>query len=209
MVVGRLEAATSRLEDIASSTELPKDAPPHQSHQASSSANVSTISTPPPPPTAAAAPKPAAEPLPEFIEDFDNFLATSIDSYVKLSHEVSDAVGKQADNVAKGFKEQRRILVISTKAKKPQTADFQTILQPMNEAAMAAIEIKESSRGDKSYNHLSAVADGIMILGWIGVENRPYKHVDEFLGSAQFFGNKVTKEFRDKYVIPYLWYLSL
>lgn len=164
------------------------------------SANASpAVSTPPPPPAAAApAPKPAAEPLPEFIEDFDNFLATSIDKYVKLSHEVGEVVGKQADSVAKGFKEQRKVLLISTKAKKPQMSDFKVILQPVNEAAMAAIEIKESSRGDKSYNHLSAVADGIMMLGWIGVENRPYKHVDEFLGSAQFFGNKVTKEYKDK-----------
>lgn len=187
------------MEDIATSTELPKDAAPAPNQ---TPVNASAVSTPPPPAPAAAPPKPAAEPLPEFLEDFDSFLSTTVDTYVKLSHEVADVVGKQADSVAKGFKEQRKILLISTKAKKPPMSDFAVILQPVNEAAMAVIEIKESSRGDKSYNHLSAVADGIMMLGWIGVENRPYKHVDEFLGSAQFFGNKVTKEYKDKYELP-------
>lgn len=92
---------------------------------------------------------------------------------------------------------------MSSKAKKPQIADLQKLLQPINEAAMAAMEIKESNRADPAYNQLSAVADGIMVLGWIGVENRPFKHVDECLSSAQFFGNKVTKEFKDKYEYRY------
>lgn len=193
----RLEAATSRLEDIATSTELPKDAVPalNPSQPASSPANASAVSTPPP---AATVDKAPAEPLPEFIEDFDKFLSTSVHNYVALSKELGGPVAKQADSVSKGFHEQRKMLEISAKAKKPQMAEFQKLLLPMNEAVMAVIETKDSSRGDPSFNHLSAVADGIMVLGWIGIENRPFKHIDECLGSAQFFGNKVTKEFKDK-----------
>lgn len=65
---------------------------------------------------------------------------------------------------------------------------------------MAVMEIKDSNRGDGQSNHLSAVADGIMVLGWVTVENRPFKLVDESLGSAQFFGNKVLKDHKEKYV---------
>lgn len=76
---------------------------------------------------------------------------------------------------------------------------LQGLLQPINTAVMAAMEIKDANRGDPLSNHLSAVADGIMVLGWITIENRPFKHVDESLGSAQFFGNKVLKEYKEKY----------
>lgn len=105
----------------------------------------------------------------------------------------------QAADVLKGFQEQRKLLLIASKAKKPDMSGLQSLLQPINDSAMSVMEIKDSNRGDALSNHLSAVADGIMVLGWVAVENRPFKHVDEFLGSAQFFGNKVLKEYKEKY----------
>jgi adenylyl cyclase-associated protein len=63
---------------------------------------------------------------------------------------------------------------------------------------MAATEIKESNRPDPMYSHLSAVADGIMVLGWVTIDRRPFIHVEESLGAAQFFGNRVLKEQKDK-----------
>lgn len=63
---------------------------------------------------------------------------------------------------------------------------------------MAVIDIKDSNRPDPMYTQLSTVAEGIMVLAWVTFENRPYKQVDEFLGAAQFFGNRVLKEQKDK-----------
>jgi adenylyl cyclase-associated protein len=60
------------------------------------------------------------------------------------------------------------------------------------------MEIKDSNRDDQFRSHLSAVAEGIMLLGWVGIPNRPFKHVDESLGAAQFFGNRVLKEYKEK-----------
>lgn len=62
---------------------------------------------------------------------------------------------------------------------------------------MAANDIKESNRGSPFFAHLSAVAEGMIVLAWVTVENRPFKHVEETLGSVQYFGNKILK---DKYV---------
>lgn len=76
---------------------------------------------------------------------------------------------------------------------------YQDLLKPINESLMAATNIKESNRGAPVFNHLSAVSEGIMVLAWVTVDNRPWKHVEESLGSAQFFGNRVLKEFKDKY----------
>lgn len=63
---------------------------------------------------------------------------------------------------------------------------------------MAVTELKESNRPDPMYTNLSAVADGIMMLAWITLDSRPHKHVEESLSSAQFFGNRVLKEQKDK-----------
>ncbi|KAH7327863.1 adenylate cyclase associated N terminal-domain-containing protein [Stachybotrys elegans] len=192
-LIKRLEAATSRLEDIASSTELPKDVGvlAQQSIPSPPAAN-SVAPTPPP------APKPASEPLPEIVEEFDAFLSSSVAKYVALSKEVGGLVEQQAAEVLKGFQEQRKFLLISTKAKKPDMPVFQELLKPMNEALMAVTELKESNRPDPKYTHLCTVADGIMVLAWVTVDNRPHKHVEECQGAAQFFGNRVLKEFKEK-----------
>ncbi len=79
---------------------------------------------------------------------------------------------------------------------------YQDLLKPINEALMAVGNIKESNRGTPLFTQISAVADGIMVLAWVTVDNRPYKHVEDSLGSVQFFGNRVLKENKDKYVIP-------
>ncbi|KAK7423797.1 suppressor of rasval19 [Neonectria magnoliae] len=201
-LIKRLEAATSRLEDIASSTDLPKDAP--ASHPPISSPPVAAVvSTPPAAPAPPAAPKPAAEPLPEAVEEFDAFLNSTVDKYVKLSNQLGGLVAQQATLVRKGLQEQRKFLLISTKAKKPDLsgadmAVYQELLKPINEALMAVTDLKDKNRPDPMYTQLSTVADGIMVLAWVTVDSRPYKHVEECLGSAQFFGNRVLKEQKDK-----------
>ncbi|KAJ9154895.1 Adenylyl cyclase-associated protein [Pleurostoma richardsiae] len=206
-LIKRLEAATSRLEDIASSTvELPQAVPSLSQSIATPPTAASSASTPapPPPPPAAAPAKAPQEPLPESIEDFDAFIENSVGKYVKLSNELGGLIAEQASKVLQGFKEQRRFLLITTKAKKPdlttgaEMSVYQDLLKPINEALMAAGDIKESNRGSPVASQLSTVAEGIMVLAWVTVDNRPYKHVEESLGSAQFFGNRVLKEYKDK-----------
>ncbi|KAI0393841.1 adenylyl cyclase-associated protein [Xylariaceae sp. FL0594] len=211
-LIKRLEAATTRLEDIATSTiELPHAVP----------ALTQTIDTPEPPkaaeaPAAPLTPSSSAsasasastptpqESLPESVEEFDSFISQSVDRYIKASEKLGGLVAEQAAKVLDGFKEQRRFLLISTKAKKPDISVagdmsiYQDLLKPINEALMAVGNMKESNRGSPVFSHLSAVADGIMVLAWVTVDNKPYKHVEESLSSAQFFGNRVLGENKDK-----------
>ncbi|KAM6515961.1 suppressor of rasval19, variant 2 [Fusarium falciforme] len=204
-LIKRLEAATSRLEDIAASTELPPDAP------ATSSSNAAIAA--PPAPAAPAAPvappkpepvsKPAAEPLPESIEEFDAFLSSAVEKYVEQSQELGGVIAEQALEVKKGFQEQRKFLLISTKAKKPNLSGpdlpmYESLLKPITDALSAVTTLTEANRPDPAYNHLSAVSAGITVLAWITIDTRPYKHVEESLGSAQFFGNRVLKEHKEK-----------
>ncbi|KAI0176069.1 adenylate cyclase associated N terminal-domain-containing protein [Hypoxylon sp. FL1284] len=205
-IIKRLEAATTRLEDIASSTiELPQAVPALNATLATPSGPSSTASpTPQQPASASSAPKQAPqEPLPESVEEFDAFVGQAVDKYVKASKKLGGLIEEQASKVLQGFKQQRRFILISTKAKKPDITGsdmvvYQELLKPINEALMAVNSIKESNRGSPVFSQLSAVAEGIMVLAWVTVDNKPFKHVEESLGSAQFFGNRVLKDHKDK-----------
>ncbi|EFX04500.1 adenylyl cyclase-associated protein [Grosmannia clavigera kw1407] len=222
-LIKRLEAATARLEDIASSTiELPQAVPGLQEGAMSAApappivsvaAPTPTATAPPPAPAPAAASALPAEELPESIEDFDVFLAGAVAKFVDLSRKHGGVVAEQADKVLEGFRAQRTFLLISTKAKKPdmtgsEMSVYQDLLKPINEALMAAVNIKDANRGSPDFNQLSAVSEGIMVLAWVTVDNRPYKHVEESLGSAQFFGNRVLKEFKEKDPLQVEWVQS-
>ncbi|KAI0191731.1 adenylate cyclase associated N terminal-domain-containing protein [Xylaria flabelliformis] len=208
-LIKRLEAATTRLEDIASSTiELPHavpalsqpiTSPPEESNgvtplpSASSSASP-TVSTPVP-----------QDPLPESVEEFDSFISQSVDKYVQASDKLGGLIAEQASKVLDGFKQQRRFLLISTKAKKPnisETADmsvYQELLKPINEALVTVQRIKEETKRESPvFAQVTTVAEGIMVLAWVTVDLKPFKHVEESLGSAQFFGNRVLSEYKDK-----------
>jgi adenylyl cyclase-associated protein len=94
-------------------------------------------------------------------------------------------------------------LLITTKAKKPdltgsEMSIYQNLLKPINDSIVAVGNIKDSNRGSPFYNNLSAVADGIMALAWVTVDNRPYKHVEQLLDTVKFYGNKVLTEHKDK-----------
>lgn len=197
-LIKRLEAATSRLEDIATSTELPKDVPGLK--QATGSPGGESLA-PTPPATAASAktpPKQTEEPVPESIEEFQQLINASVGKYVKISNELGGMVAKQAAEVLKAFQEQTKFLLLTTKATKPDESTYQTIMKPTNDALIAVNELRESNRPDPMYANLSAVADGIMMLAWVAIDNRPYKHVEESFSSAQFFGNRVLKDQKDK-----------
>ncbi len=207
--VSRLEAATARLEDIASSTiELPQAVPSLQQTLASPQSGGSAASTPAgaaaaSAPAPAPAPAPPAEPVPESIEEFDSFIENSVQKYVKLSNAIGGVVAEQAAFVLKGFQAERKFLLITTKAKKPDLSGsemsvYQTLLKDINTALVNVSNVKDSNRGSPFANQLSTVGDGFMVIAWVTVDSRPYKHVEESLGSAQFFGNRVLKEFKEK-----------
>ncbi|KAJ2892574.1 adenylate cyclase-associated protein [Zalerion maritima] len=197
-LIKRLEAATSRLEDIASSTaEIPQAVPALAPSTIITAASGTSTPAPPPPP-----PK-TEEPLPESIEEFDIFIKETVDKWVGLSKKIGGVVAEQAEMVLQGFKAQRTFLLITTKAKKPdllgpEMVIYQDLLKGINGALMDATEIKEKNRANKEQgDFLSTVAEGLMVLAWVTVDPRPFKHVEESLGSAQFFGNRVLKSAKE------------
>lgn len=109
----------------------------------------------------------------------------------------------------KGFREQRRFLLIASRARNPATdgsnkAAHQELMKPIKDTIASIQEIQKGNRENPSFNLLTSVADGALVLAWVFIENRPWKHVEESLSSAQYFGNKILKGETDKYdTVPY------
>ncbi|KAI9762054.1 MAG: hypothetical protein M4579_000690 [Chaenotheca gracillima] len=196
-LIKRLEAATSRLEDMAQPSEHPTDL------------QNGTVPGPTAPPRAV---QPAAgtprtgdsqdlvEPLPVSIEDFDEMINGEITTFVNLSDELGGVVSEQSSAVVRAFGAQRKILIIATRAKKPdvQSPLYMEILTELQTEMGIVSDIREANRASPLFNHLSAVSEGIQAMAWITIDPKPADYVGEVLGGAQLFGNRVLKEYKDK-----------
>lgn len=92
-IINRLEAATSRLEDMATSTIDPprlNGAAPTPAPTGPLPAPPTTSQAPPPQP-----PKVAQEVLPESVEEFDALINGAVKKFVNLSDEVGGAIAAQ------------------------------------------------------------------------------------------------------------------
>lgn len=195
-LIKRLEAATSRLEDMAASTiELPKI-----NGVAATPAPTGPLPPPPAPRAPAQPPKPVVEALPESVEDFDTFITGPVKKYVNLSDEIGGPIAEQASSVLRAFAGQRKFILVTTKAKKllMDSPILMQLLKPLQESITAVSDIRDANRSNAQFNQLSAVSESINVLAWVTMDPKPHKHVEECLGSAQYWGNRVLKEFKDK-----------
>ena len=114
----------------------------------------------------------------------------------------------QSAGVLRAFAAEREFLMVTTKAKKPdkQSAAYREILKELQSTMGAVGDIREANRGSPFTNHLTTVSEGIAMLGWITIEPKPAEYVSETLGAAQYYGNRVLKEFKDKLFAPSLIY---
>ncbi|KAG9682720.1 adenylate cyclase-associated protein, partial [Aureobasidium melanogenum] len=206
-LIKRLEAATSRLEDIATSApsfEQPTNtvADLGATHlPASSSApelpavakNATQSSTP-------AAPTPQPESLPKPIQDMDDLIKDHVAKFVTSASGLDKNIETQAHAVERAFAAQRQYLVIANKAKKPDMTSpaFSELIKDLQQEMGTVTEIKDSNRASPFKDHLNMVAEGMGGLQWVVFEGKPADYVAEILGGVQLFGNRVLKEYKEK-----------
>ncbi|TLD38853.1 adenylyl cyclase-associated protein [Venturia nashicola] len=196
-LIKRLEAATSRLEDIASST-VGLDVPPNPNGAPSPSAAVVPVPT-----EAKAPPVPPKEDLPPSIVDFDTLIFGDVKAYHTLSTQssIGGLLREQADAFMKAFEAQRQFLLVTTKAKKPDLASpaYMDTLKGLQKYMTQVDDIRQGNRASPLKDHLAMIADGVGALAWVTIDPKPQDYVAELFGGAQLYGNKVLKEYKDKY----------
>jgi adenylyl cyclase-associated protein len=61
------------------------------------------------------------------------------------------------------------------------------------------------NRKSTLFNHLSSISEGIPALGWILISPTPAPHIKEMSDAAQFYTNRVLKDFKEKDPIHVEW----
>lgn len=208
-----LEAATSRLEDLtvfqsdALKSISNKDDPVSTENTTSSASTpnlpaAGAVPAASPAPASTPAPAPAkAEPLPtpKSVSAYEDYLKEYITPFVTLSSEIGGLVETQAKGLEGALAKTRDFLLVVAESKKPasDSLDLAELYQSVITPLQTAVNIKESkeARTYKLYNHLATVADGASAFSWFTVDT-PVSFIGEFKDSAQFFANKILKEFR-------------
>lgn len=67
----------------------------------------------------------------------------------------------------------------------------------LHKASDSINNIRENARASPFFNHLSAISEGIVALGWF-FESKPAEFVTEMMGGIEYYGNKVLKEYKEK-----------
>lgn len=196
-LIKRLEAATSRLEDVAQATVDPSSATsgvPPNSTALKGLPGSAAGDAPSQPPTV------QAEALPVSVGAFDEIMNTDIVKFVKYGEQIGGVLAEQSAGVMRAFGAQRKILLIATQATKPdvQSPLYMEILTELQRQMGSVGDLRETNRTSALANHLSAVSEGITALGWITIEPDPAKFVTDVFGGAHFFGNRVIKEYKER-----------
>lgn len=126
-----------------------------------------------------------------------------IDSQVVAWVELAGKLGPEVEAVSKKIlavaEENYNLVKEASLAKKPAASDLAPIFAPLSKAIMAVGEYRDQNRANREAgNHLFAAAESSSIFGWVAVPNTPMSYAKEFIGSAQFYTNKVLKEFKGK-----------
>ena len=72
------------------------------------------------------------------------------------------------------------------------------VLKGLQSTMGAVNDIREANRGSPVFNHLTTVSEGVAVLGWITIDPKPANYITDTLGSAEFYGNRVLKEYKEK-----------
>ncbi|KAJ3267612.1 F-actin-capping protein subunit alpha [Borealophlyctis nickersoniae] len=185
-VVKRLEAATTRLEEIAKV----KTGSPAGSVTGGSTGTASA---------AGGAPAVAA---------FQELLDGPFEELLKLCAKIGGVVEEQSTHVREALHAQKTLIETAAASKKPDTAGITELLKPLQAAMGKVSEIREKNRASPLFNHLSTVSEGFPALGWVVIEPAPAPYVSEMRDASQFYANRVMKEYKDKDPMHVEWVKS-
>lgn len=106
---------------------------------------------------------------------------------------------KQAETTAKAFRDQRRFIVTSTKAKKPDmtSAAFPELIKDLQQDMGSVGDVRDTNRASQMKDHMAMVGEGIGALQWLIMDGKPADFVGEVIGGAQMYGNRVLKAYKE------------
>lgn len=175
-LVGRLEAAVSRLE-VLNAGAHPSAAPRGLVDHAS-----------------------AQDPA---ILAFDEIVAGALGRVSAAADKIGAEVAEVTNVLEKAFLVGKDLLVRAKQTQKPAMDSMAAFMGPLNEVVLEANALAEGTRSNHA-NHLKAAVGSLAALAWIGYTGKdcgmplPIAHVEESWQMAEFYNNKVLVEHKNK-----------
>ncbi|CAB1321053.1 unnamed protein product [Coregonus sp. 'balchen'] len=133
-----------------------------------------------------------------YVEAYDGIIAGSVAQYMTLSLQIGGDVQKHADMMKQAFSCQRQLLVTSSCSQKPSDASLTALLAPVSKVIQQVQTFREQNRSSPLFNHLSAISESVPALGWVAMAPKPGPYVKEMQDAAQFYTNRVLKDYKEK-----------
>jgi len=142
------------------------------------------------------------------VEAFDEIVGGSFKAFIEKTMALGDEAAQIAPLVQAAFGAQREFLVMASKSQKPSAAELGPLLAETSTAMGAVSAFKEKNFKSKQGNHLSGMAESMGVLGWVTFD-KPCPYIKETTGSAQFYTNRVIKDFKESDKSQVEWARSL
>ncbi|KAJ6546527.1 adenylate cyclase associated N terminal-domain-containing protein [Mycena vulgaris] len=196
-IIKRLEAATSRIEDLAIAQSLagPQSAAPKDDSRSTSYAAPPAPPPPPPPPAA-----PAALEVPPSVVAFDELVIDGkLKPFLQLTRSFAgQSVVEIVAILEKQFDGLRALLLLAGSCQQPDKEGLEKLLVPIQANIESITRCKDAGRKDRDwFQHITIVGDGGLCVAWI-VNPKPGPYIAEIRESVLYNGNRVMKEFKEK-----------
>ncbi|CAF1118311.1 unnamed protein product [Adineta ricciae] len=133
------------------------------------------------------------------LKDYNAILENTLAPFTAASRKLGGELPAMIDHVTRLFSAQQQFLRNALQNKKPANdQQIQDLIKPQSTEIEAICAYTNKNRKSPLFNHLSAISEGIPALGWILVSPTPAPHIKEMSDAAQFYANRVLKEFKEK-----------
>ncbi|CAL9727920.1 adenylyl cyclase-associated protein [Monosporozyma unispora] len=198
----RLEDATARLEDVTIYQEGYIQTKLEKRDDSNAASTNGTRSIEQPKNEKTAEPEPIQEideETPKPVLEFETFITENIDPLLVISEKIDPVIVESVKLFQKAFSAQLSLVKLAVKSKKPDysSQEFMDAIKPINETIMAISDLKDKNRQNEYFPYLNAITEGAPLFSWIAVPT-PMSLISDFKDAAQFWTNKVLKEYKEK-----------
>ncbi|PFH52429.1 hypothetical protein AMATHDRAFT_46293 [Amanita thiersii Skay4041] len=191
-IIKRLEAATTRLEDVADFFDKGRknaiDNRPAQGYDESAPPQL------PPPP----------EPLqietpPSVIAYEENVINGCLQPFVELTKSfASNSVVEAATLLETQLQAIKDLLLLSANCTKPSQEELDKLIKPLYRGIEAIEKTKDGNKKERDwFTHLTFISAAAPVVGWV-LHPKPAPYIMDIKESAEYYGNKLIKEWKEK-----------
>lgn len=138
------------------------------------------------------------EETPKSVLEFEAFLNENVDKLLNISEKIDPLLMEAVKLLKDSFLIQLDLINLAVKAKQPDysSPEFMNIIKPINENIMSITELKDKNRQSLVFSYLNSIAEGGLVLSWFAIST-PLSFISDVKDAAQFWTNKVMKEFKE------------